>query len=92
MTETAVTEHVHRCVKLLNEALQTTAKSTPSHPQPIRDGYEAVFELIDVPWDDLAESDVIFREGYETCLLDIVDAVAAAWGVILPSNPVKGNS
>lgn len=85
MGETPVTQHVGQCVKLLNEALQTTNPSTPTFPQPMREGYEAVFELIDMPWDELSEGDEIFREGYETALLDIVDAVGAAWGVKLPA-------
>ena len=82
--ETPVTAHVHACVKLLNQALQTTTPSTPTHPQPMRDGYESVFELIDLPWDEHTEEDGMFREGYETCLLDVVDAISQAWGVKLP--------
>jgi hypothetical protein len=81
---TAVTGHVHQCVKILNQALQTTTPSTPTHPQPMREGYEAVFELIDLPWDEGTETDPEWREGYETCLLDVVDHIAQAWGIDLP--------
>lgn len=83
--ETPVTRHVRKCVERLNTALQTTTPSTPTLPQPMRDGYEGVFELIDSPWDQHTEEDGLFREGYETCLLDVVEAIAKAWGVELPS-------
>jgi hypothetical protein len=85
MTEgTPITAHVHACVKILNRALQTTEPSTPTLPQPMRTGYEAVFELVDLPWDEHTEEDGLFREGYETCLLDIVNAIANEWGVAIP--------
>lgn len=89
MSETTVTEHAHQCVRLLNKALQVTTPSTRTLPQPMRNGYEAIFELVDVPWDEHTEDDGLFREGYETCLLDVVDAIAQAWGVPLPQVPVR---
>lgn len=82
--ETPVTVHVRQCVKLLNEHLQELpAKGVLSS------SIEAVFELIDLPWDEGTEKDVDFREGYETCLLDIVGAVANEWGVELPRPEVR---
>lgn len=80
--ETPVTGHVHQCVKLLNERLQIDATQFP-------EAFEAVFELVDLPWDEHTEEDGLFREGYETCLLDIVNAIAEAWGVELPKLEVE---
>lgn len=82
MSETTpVTAHVHECVKLLNE--HNTGQRNVSTVEA-RKGYEAVFELVDADWDELAEGDELFREGYETCLVDVCDAIATAWGVELP--------
>lgn len=85
-TKTPVTDHVHECVKLLNEHLQNREVAL----QEAWPAFGAVFELVDMPWDDHTEDDGLFREGYETCILDIVDAIAQAWGVKLP--PVPGVS
>jgi hypothetical protein len=53
------------------------------------EAFESVFELLDLPWDEHTEEDGLFREGYETCLLDIVGAIAQAWGVELPTMKVE---
>lgn len=87
--KTPVTDHVHACVKLLNKALQTTNPSTPTFPQPMRDAFEAVFELVELPWDEGTEQDLDFREGYEMALQDIVEAIAQAWKIELPPLKVK---
>jgi hypothetical protein len=81
---TPVTAHLQDCAAELLHAMLPLPKSTPTHPQPMRDGYEAVLALSVLPWDDHTEQDGLFREGYETALLDVVDAVAQAWGVELP--------
>lgn len=50
----------------------------------------ASFELIDQPWDFSGAKDVlIWREGYEQCMQDIVDAIADVWGVTLPPDPLR---
>lgn len=77
--ETPVTKHVNACVKLLNEALQVTRHPDPN---PMARGYEAIFELIDMPWDGTEDPD--WREGYETCLLDVIEHIAQEWNVDLP--------
>lgn len=83
--ETPVTRHVHVCVKTLNEYLQNRSRHLVQEGlQEDSDAFEAVFELIDNPWDEGSEKDADFREGYEMCLLDIVDAIANAWGVEIP--------
>lgn len=84
--ETPVTKHVHECVRILNE--HNTGQRLVDTTQA-REGYEAVFELIDNPWDEGSEEDQDFREGYEMCLLDVVDAIANVWGVKLPELKVK---
>lgn len=84
MSNTPVTKHAKKCAKILNEALQTTAPSTKAVPQPMRTGYEAVFELLAQPWVDLDEELADWREGYETCIVDVLDAIADEWGIALP--------
>jgi hypothetical protein len=83
--ETPVTRHVHECVKLLNQYLH--ARSLHLVQQGLQedsDALEAVFEVVDNPWDEASEGEELFREGYETCLLDVVEAIANEWGVELP--------
>lgn len=66
---------VREAVKLLNVHLQNREVATREYFQ----GMEAIFELIDQPW----ESEVLpeWREGYEQCMVDIVDALADEWSV-----------
>jgi len=82
---TPVTEHVTKCVKLLNKHLQNRSRhmSMEEVPEDVS-AFESVFELISVPWDAIHEDDQEWREGYETCLLDVVDHIAQAWGITLP--------
>lgn len=47
-------------------------------------GYEAAFDLMETDWSDMSSEMAMYREGYEQCLLDIVDAIADEWGVSLP--------
>jgi hypothetical protein len=86
--ETPVTKHVNECVKILNKWLWD---NPPSEQQAVdrNEALESVFELVCLPWDEGTEEDVDFREGYETCLLDIVNAIADEWGVKLPELKVK---
>jgi hypothetical protein len=80
MADTPVTEYVHACVKMLNE--HNTGQRNVSTVEA-REGYEAVFELVDMPW--TGDEDPEWREGYETAVLDVVEAIAQAWGVELPA-------
>lgn len=86
MTEqTPVTAHVRQCVKLVNEYLQARSRHLVQEGlQEDEDAFEAVFELIDADWDELSEGEEMFREGYETMMLDVVEAIAKEWGVELP--------
>jgi hypothetical protein len=77
--QTPVTEHVHACVKVLNERLQNREVAL----QEAWPAFEAVFELVDMPW--TGDEDPDWREGYETCVLDVVEHIAQAWGVELPA-------
>lgn len=82
--ETPVTRHLHHAVKLLNEHLQ----SRRGNPVIVdHQAFEAVFELVDLPWDDHTEEDGLFREGYEVALQDIVNAIGEAWGLTIPEVP-----
>lgn len=91
--KTPVSDHVHACVKLLNEALQKREADRAvekSYPVPSdADAFEAVFELVELPWDEGTEQDLDFREGYEMALQDIVEAIAQAWHIELPPLEVK---
>lgn len=88
--ETPVTTHVRQCVKLLNEHLQTRSRHLVQEGlQEDSNGFESVFELMELPWDEGTEEDVDFREGYETCLLDIANAIANEWGITLPELKVE---
>lgn len=82
----AISEHVTKCVKILNEALQKSARTFGKNP--MASGYEAIFELAPQEWVDKTEGIEDWVEGYEQCLFDIVDAIADEWGVALP--PFKG--
>jgi hypothetical protein len=84
--ETPITRHVHQCVKMLNEYLQNRSRHLVQEElQEDVDSFEALFELVDMPWDEGSEKDVDFREGYETAVLDMVEAIAHVWGVELPN-------
>lgn len=88
--ETPVTQHVRQCVKLLNERLHTRSRHLVQEGlQEDGDAFEAVFELVELPWDEGTEKDADFREGYETAVLDIVEAIANEWGVELPQLKVE---
>lgn len=91
--ETSVTAHVHECVKILSRYLQSREHSRAmekSYPVPSdADAFEAVFNLVDMPWDELAEDHDLFREGYETAVLDVVEAIAQSWDLELPQLRVR---
>ncbi len=76
-----MSEHVKRCVKALKEALDGKKWSDTLE---LMDGYEAIFELMPQDWIETPEGTEDWVEGYEQCLLDIVDAIADEWGVTLP--------
>jgi hypothetical protein len=80
--ETAVTAHVHKCVELVSERLERNVQNCDG-------ALDAVFQLVDMPWDELAEDDKLFREGYETAVLDVVEAIANEWGIELPQLKVR---
>ena len=63
-------------VKVLNEHLQQRNCSTRDY----RLGYEALFELIDQDWTEV-EIDPAYKDGYEHCMIDLVDAIADEWGI-----------
>lgn len=77
-------EHLARCVKTLNENLQNDPPPPVARAIEFADAFEAIFELIDQPWEDLAEDMKLWHQGYEQCMLDICDAIADEWGVDLP--------
>jgi len=81
MTTMTEQDHLERCVKFLAEALQE--KNWSDTPEMLN-GYQAVFELIDQPWEDLPGDMKLWRDGYEQCMRDIVDAIADEWDVELP--------
>jgi len=79
---TTMTEQgsLSRFVRLLSEHMQNRVVSNSR----LKGGYEATLELIDQPWEDLPGDMELWRDGYEQCMRDIVDAIADEWGVTLP--------
>lgn len=78
------TAHLKECVQKLIAAAHDPARDN------LPDGFAAVFELIDQPWEFTGDKDVLtWRDGYETCMKDIVDAIADEWGVTLPPDPTR---
>lgn len=82
------TEHLKECVRLLTHALHDR-EDGPSCTEK-REALVAAFELIEQPWDFSGDKEVLtWRDGYETCMKDIVDAIADEWGVELPDDPTR---
>lgn len=80
------TAHLKECVQLLLARLHGV---NPPGEMDVQESIIATFELIDQPWDFTGDKDVlIWREGYEQCMKDIVDAIADEWGVALPEDPL----
>lgn len=78
------TAHLKDCVQRLLAASHDISRAD------LPEGFAAVFELIDQPWDFTGDKEVlIWREGYEQCMKDIVDAIADEWGVSLPADPLR---
>lgn len=78
------TAHLKECVQKLIAASHEIDRAD------LPEGFAAIFELIDQPWDFSGAKDVlIWREGYEQCMKDIVDALADEWGVTLPADPSR---
>lgn len=80
------TAHLKECVQLLVSALHDPDLDR----KDLAEAFAASFELIDQPWEFTGAKDVlIWREGYEQCMKDIVDAIADEWGVLLPPDPLR---
>lgn len=70
-----------RCVERLHHNLTHGYVDTGEMERSL----EAVLQLLVVGWEvDADGEDAIWREGYEQCLLDVVEAMASEWGVELP--------
>lgn len=67
-------EKIREAVKLLNVHLQNREVATKEYFS----GMEAIFELLDQPWTEV-RVDPIWLQGYEQCMLDVVDALADEW-------------
>ena len=81
-----VIDYLNECASVLSDALQRPPfRRTPA---VMRDGYEAVIELLCQPWNDIPEDLVNWRRGYEQCMLDIMHAIADEWGLPLPPSPI----
>lgn len=72
-------EAAARNAKILSAHLQNCEVDT----KEARLGYEAILELIDQPWEDLAPEMALWREGYAACMRDITDAIGQEWKVPL---------
>lgn len=84
------TAHLKECVHLLLARLHSPVKELRPSCNEKMEALAASFELIDQPWDFTGDKDVlIWREGYEQCMKDIVDAIADEWGVALPEDPLR---
>lgn len=80
------TAHLNECVKILAVALHAKDRTLDDYTE----GIAAALELIDQPWDFSGDPAVLtWREGYEQCMTDIVDALADEWGVALPVDPMR---
>lgn len=83
---TMATAHLKECVRLLVSALHDPDLDRKDFAEALA----ASFELIDQPWDFTGDKDVlVWREGYEQCMQDIVDAIADEWGVELPADAAR---
>lgn len=82
---TVVVSYLGECA----EALKATLRQPPfsRSPLPMREAFEAVFELLELPWNDLPEDLTVWRRGYEQCMIDVISAIADEWGVALPPSP-----
>lgn len=85
LEESKVTDHLRHCARVLRETVRTGV--FVRSPLPMREGYEAVLELVEADWNDLPEDLAVWRRGYEQCMIDIAEAIADEWGVALPKAP-----
>lgn len=84
------TAHLKECVQLLLKDMHDTLDGSVMPGRTLAEGLGAAFELIDQPWDFTGDKTVlVWREGYEQCMKDIVDAIADEWGVALPADPLR---
>lgn len=76
-------EQLRQAIKILNDERNRGYGSVG--PEMLSDSIEAVLELAEQDWTDYGQKKMpaSWREGYEQCLTDIVDAVADEWGVIV---------
>jgi hypothetical protein len=80
------TAHLNACVRVLAKALHSKDRSLDDYTE----GIAGALELIDQPWDFSGDPAVLtWREGYEQCMTDIVEAIADEWGVALPVDPIR---
>ena len=80
------TAHLNACVKVLAMALHAPDRTLDDYTE----GIAAALELIDQSWEFSGDPVVLtWREGYEQCMTDIVDALADEWGVTLPADPIR---
>jgi hypothetical protein len=87
---TMATAHLKECVQLLLARLYSPVGDLRPSCNEKQEAIAAAFELIDQPWDFTGAKDVlIWREGYEQCMKDIVDAIADEWDVFLPADPLR---
>lgn len=89
---TMATAHLKECVQLLLDHMWRGGGDMTMRPSCTEkaEALGAAFELIDQPWDFSGDREVlVWREGYEQCMKDIVDAIADEWGVALPPDPSR---
>ena len=88
------TSHLKKCVQLISKEMHERSQKLyqpDDEPGWLVGSIEGVLELIDQPWEFSGDKDVLtWRDGYETCMQDIVDAIADEWGVSLPEDPLRG--
>lgn len=85
---TMATAHLKECVQKLIEDMGI--KYDDSDVVAFEEAMVATLELIDQPWEFSGDKEVlVWRDGYETCMKDIVDAIADVWGVTLPEDPSR---
>lgn len=84
------TAHLKECVQLLLARLHASGPELKPTIDEQAEALVAAFELIDQPWPFTGDKDVLtWRDGYEQCMKDIVDAIADEWGVRLPPDPLR---
>lgn len=86
--QSKVSDHLRQCTEILKEEMGEGILRRM--PGPTRKAFEAIFELVEADWNDMPEDMMRWRQGYEQCMIDIIDAVADEWLVSLPKAPIPG--